>query len=110
MDKAKVPEAVWKPQEDLPAEDKNFFVRDNIGVIAGSLDGVAAEATDKAQLVGLGLKLASDPCWLPKYFTPPVVRSNHKTGFYTLKEQPWALATETRSKSREHNRALEPAA
>jgi hypothetical protein len=61
VDKAKVPEAVWKPQEDLPAEDKNYVVRDNTGVIVGSLDGVAGEATDKAQLVGLGLKVVSDP-------------------------------------------------
>ena len=61
VDKAKVPEAVWQPQEDLPAEDKNFFVQDGTGVISGSLDGVAGELTDKAQLVGLGLKLVSDP-------------------------------------------------
>ena len=61
VDKAKVAEAVWKPQEDLPAEDKNFFVQDGTGVISGSLDGVAGELTDKAQLVGLGLKLVSDP-------------------------------------------------
>jgi hypothetical protein len=61
VDKAKIPEAVWKPQEDLPAEDKNYVVRDNTGVIVGSLDGVANELTDKAQLVGLGLQVVSDP-------------------------------------------------
>ena len=61
VDKAKVPEAVWKPQEDLPVEDKNFFLEDKTGVISGSLDGVAGELTDKAQLVGLGLQVVSDP-------------------------------------------------
>ena len=61
LDKAKVPEAVWKPQADLPAEDRDFFVQDKTGVIVGSFDGVAGELTDKAQLVGLGLQLVSDP-------------------------------------------------
>ncbi|WP_428665470.1 fibronectin type III domain-containing protein [Runella sp.] len=54
LDKAKVPEEVWLP-------GKEFYVRDAKGIIAGTFDGVASEATDKAQLVGLGLKLVSDP-------------------------------------------------
>ncbi|WP_428659621.1 HNH endonuclease [Runella sp.] len=54
LGKAKVPEEVWQP-------DKEFFVRDGTGVISGALDGAAAELTDKAQLVGLGLQLVSDP-------------------------------------------------
>ncbi|MEZ4903852.1 MAG: hypothetical protein R2822_19920 [Spirosomataceae bacterium] len=61
MDKAKVPEAVWKPQEDLPAEEKDFFVQDKTRVISGALDQAAEEIKDIPELVGLGLKVVSDP-------------------------------------------------
>jgi hypothetical protein len=61
VDKAKVPEAVWQPQEDLPAEDKNFFVQDKTRVISGALDQAAEEIKDIPELVGLGLKVVSDP-------------------------------------------------
>ncbi|WP_428659604.1 fibronectin type III domain-containing protein [Runella sp.] len=61
VDKAKVPEAVWKAQEDLPAEDKNFFVQDKTRVISGAVDQAIEEARDLPELVGLGLKVASDP-------------------------------------------------
>lgn len=61
VDKAKVPEAVWKPQDDLPAEDKNFFVQDKTRVISRALDQAAEEVKDLPELVGLGLKVVSDP-------------------------------------------------
>ncbi|WP_428654253.1 hypothetical protein [Runella sp.] len=61
VDKAKVPEAVWKPQEDLPAEEKNFIVQDKTRVISGALDQGIEEARDLPELVGMGLKVASDP-------------------------------------------------
>ncbi|WP_428654246.1 hypothetical protein [Runella sp.] len=54
LDKAKVPEEVWLP-------GKEFYVRDAKGIIAGTLDGAASEATDKAQLIGLGLTVMADP-------------------------------------------------
>lgn len=61
LDKAKVPEALWKPQDELSPEDKNFFVRDGTGVISGALDQTIEEVTDLPQLVGLGLSVVSDP-------------------------------------------------
>lgn len=61
VDKAKVPEAVWKPQEDLPTEDKDFFVQDKTRVISGALDQAVEEIKDIPELVGLGLKVVSDP-------------------------------------------------
>ena len=61
VEKAKVPQAVWKLQEDLPAEDKNFFVQDKTGIISGVLDQGAEEVKDLPELVGMGLSLASVP-------------------------------------------------
>jgi hypothetical protein len=61
VDKAKVPDGVWKPQADLSATDKDFFVRDGTGVISGALDQALEEAKDLPELVGLGLSVVSDP-------------------------------------------------
>ncbi|GAB3719386.1 hypothetical protein GCM10027592_62860 [Spirosoma flavus] len=61
VDKAKVPDAVWKPQSDLLPEDKDFFVQDKTGVISGALDQAIEDIKDLPALVGLGLSVVSDP-------------------------------------------------
>jgi hypothetical protein len=49
-----IPKEVWESGHDFP-------VKDHTAVISGAIDGVAAELTDKTQLVGLGLSVVADP-------------------------------------------------
>ncbi|MFZ1751943.1 MAG: hypothetical protein WAU01_17240, partial [Saprospiraceae bacterium] len=59
---AKVPDYMWKRNEHLDdVKDKNFPVKDGLGLLSGSVNAGMDHITEMYQLVGLGLTVISDP-------------------------------------------------